>query len=374
MSRTGIPTTVRALSFPARRWLGAAFIAAFLVLDGLAVQAILFHSTGDPNYNTEAPTGLLADSGWQWQGRWGRFLGTPIHPKYFVTAAHVGGRIGEALVLDGQSYLTTFSTNVPGSDLRLWRICGQFPDFAPVHTNHHAVGRSLVWFGRGTQRGSEVILTNGAMTELRGWEWGQVDGELRWGTNRVEEVVDGEPGIGPLLRAAFDKDGGEDECHLSTGDSGGAAFVREGNRWELAGIHYAVDGPYRRTTGGTEFKAALFDHRGLLMFDGTNWVEVADDDGLPAGSLYATDVSAHAGWISEFISQEVPADSTPVLQSAEGVDGIFTDVAEALVDPEAQTIRLSAPVQLSFFRLRSCSSSLITDVSASAGILVFRYE
>jgi len=356
-----------------KRWLRVALAAAIVMLDVLVAQAILFHSTGDPNHNTEAPTGSLAGSGWQWQGRWGSFLGTPIHPKYFITAAHVGGRIGQALVLDGQSYLTTFSTNVPGSDLRLWRICGQFPDYAEVHTNGNAVGRTLVWIGRGTQRGPEVILTNGAMTELRGWTWGPGDGVMRWGTNRVEEIVDGEASIGPLLRAAFDADGGDDECHLSTGDSGGAAFVREGNHWELAGIHYAVDGPYRWSAEGAEFNAALFDHRGFFFNDGTNWVEVAEGD-PPPGGLYATDVSAHADWILQFISRPVPDDTMPVLQSAAAVDGVYADVAEVLVDPDARTIQLSPPTEPKFFRLRSCNPSRITDVATEAGSLVLRYE
>ncbi|MGA1238438.1 MAG: hypothetical protein ACO34E_16430, partial [Limisphaerales bacterium] len=97
--------------------------------------AILLYGTGDPARNTTAPSGELEGSGWQWQGRWGGFLGTPIHPKFFLTAAHVGGVVGQALELDGASYVTTFATNVPGSDLRLWRICGSFPDYARLRTN-----------------------------------------------------------------------------------------------------------------------------------------------------------------------------------------------------------------------------------------------
>jgi hypothetical protein len=349
------------------------WVIPFLLLDVLVVQAILFHSTGDPNHNTEAPAGPLAGSGWQWQGQWGGFLGTPIHPKYFITAAHVGGRIGRALVLDGQSYLTTFSTNVPGTDLRLWRICGEFSDYAPVHTNGNLVGRTLVWFGRGTQRGSEVVLTNEMGTELRGWHWGPADGVTRWGTNRVEEVVDGEEGVGPLLRAAFDIEGGADECHLSTGDSGGAAFVLEGDRWELAGIHYAVDGPYRWTAEGTSFYAALVDQRGFFVHDGTSWVAVAEDE-PPAGSLYASDVSAHADWILDFVAREAPDDSTPVLQRATAVNGEYRDVAEALVDSESRTIEVRTPSEPSYYRLRSCGSSRIVDVSVQGESLIFRYE
>src|SRR5438552_3750751 len=41
-------------------------------------QAVILLSTDDPNYNTTEPTGRLAGSGWQYEGFWGSFLGTPI--------------------------------------------------------------------------------------------------------------------------------------------------------------------------------------------------------------------------------------------------------------------------------------------------------
>src|SRR5882757_11346916 len=64
--------------------------AVSLLLGASSAKAILFYQTGDPNYNTTAPGGSLTNSGWQYEGTWGGFLGTPIAPKYFITAAHVG--------------------------------------------------------------------------------------------------------------------------------------------------------------------------------------------------------------------------------------------------------------------------------------------
>jgi hypothetical protein len=47
---------------------------------------VILMETSDPTANTTAPTGEYADSGWQYQGRWGNFLGTVISPNCFITA------------------------------------------------------------------------------------------------------------------------------------------------------------------------------------------------------------------------------------------------------------------------------------------------
>src|SRR3954447_4882069 len=66
--------------------------------------------------NTSPPTGSLLNSGWQFEGQWGNFLGTPIAPtgatstKFFITAAHVGG--AGSFQYNGTQYLvdTTFGS------------------------------------------------------------------------------------------------------------------------------------------------------------------------------------------------------------------------------------------------------------------------
>ncbi len=335
--------------------------------------AILLYGTGDPARNTTAPSGELEGSGWQWQGRWGGFLGTPIHPKFFLTAAHVGGVVGQALELDGASYVTTFATNVPGSDLRLWRICGSFPDYARLRTNGSPVGMDMVCMGRGTQRGAEVTLTNSLGVELRGWRWGVRDGVMRWGVNRVEEVYDGGATLGPLLRAGFDADGGEEECHLSVGDSGGAAFVREGGRWELAGIHYAVDGPYSWEGSGPGFNAALFNHEGFFWQDGADWVPVTDGGQAGAGSMYISDVSSHAEWILEYMGRTGWGDGVPFVQRADVLGGVYRDVLEAEVDEGAMKILVPLAGASGYYRLRGCIGTEITGVQTNEASLIFSY-
>ena len=45
-------------------------------------HAVILYATGDPEANTSAPTGDLVDSGWQWAGLWGSFMGTPIRLSF----------------------------------------------------------------------------------------------------------------------------------------------------------------------------------------------------------------------------------------------------------------------------------------------------
>src|SRR6266540_4059129 len=133
-----------------------AFLFASIWLTAISANAILFYSNGDPNYNTTAPGGNLADSGWQFEGIWGGFLGTPIAPKYFITARHVPGNVGDPYFFQGVAYWVTAVHEDPDSDLRICRICGAFPVSAPLYTNTNEVANSLLVIGRGTQRGAPV--------------------------------------------------------------------------------------------------------------------------------------------------------------------------------------------------------------------------
>ena len=168
----------------------AAALAASAILPTRA-PAVVFNSTGDATYNTTAPSGTLTNSGWQYEGFWGDFLGTAIAPKYFITAEHIGGAIGQTFVFHGVPYTTTARYDDPDSDLRIWRICGTFPEYAPIYTNTNEVGQSCVVIGRGTQRAAPVTTTNLLGTvKTNGWQWGTYDGLIRWGENAVAAAED----------------------------------------------------------------------------------------------------------------------------------------------------------------------------------------
>ena len=68
-------------------------LAVLLAVLPLKANAVTFLSTADPEYNTTAPAGALADSGWQFQGLWGAYLGTVISSNAFLTAGHIGGTL-----------------------------------------------------------------------------------------------------------------------------------------------------------------------------------------------------------------------------------------------------------------------------------------
>ena len=84
-------------------WKGSLGSFLFLALVYVpCVHAVILEGTGNPSYNTNAPTGSLTNSGWQYEGLWSSFyLGTPIAPNFFITAHHIGGYMGSNIVLNG---------------------------------------------------------------------------------------------------------------------------------------------------------------------------------------------------------------------------------------------------------------------------------
>src|SRR5690242_1174098 len=80
-----------------------------LLISALSGHAVIFYSTGDPSYNTNAPGGALTNSGWQYQGAWATFSGTVISSNAFITAKHVGGTVGDLFTFQGAQYTTTAS-------------------------------------------------------------------------------------------------------------------------------------------------------------------------------------------------------------------------------------------------------------------------
>ncbi|MEY2536975.1 MAG: hypothetical protein QOG67_715 [Verrucomicrobiota bacterium] len=279
-------------------------LLAFSLLAALSARAVILLDTGDPTVNTTAPAGALADSGWQYQGDWGGWLGTPISPNFFVSAAHLG-QASDHISFQGSSYQIVQSFSLPGSDLLIWQVQGIFPYFAPLYTRQDETGQHLVVIGRGTERGSEVIL-NGT---LRGWNWGNDTDVRRWGENDIAEIIP--YGGHDLLYATFDQHATFDEqgqptdrpheCHLSRNDSGGAVFLNDNGAWKLAAINFAVDDLYTAPSTSAQFLAAIFDARGYYSYDGTNFNQISGPSPVPTG-FYGSRISSELAWICSVIA------------------------------------------------------------------------
>ncbi len=281
---------VRGLFLFSRR-LGALLIAIALCSFPGAVRGVILFRTGDPAANTTEPTGALAGSGWQYQGRFGNYLGTAIAPHYFITAKHLGTGPPH-FVFHGVNYTIVNSFADPGSDLRIFRVAETLPVYAPLYTRSDELGKNLVVIGRGTQRGEDRVVDG----QLRGWLYSASDNVQRWGENQVSSV------LGGTIRVLFDQGGLPHEAHISDGDSGGAVFLKDGSVWKLAGINSDVDRFASGPDGGGPYSAALFDMRGSYRSDGTL---VTGDNPVPS-SFYVARISSRLSWITTIIGPSDP--------------------------------------------------------------------
>lgn len=333
-----------------RRWLPCAVFGVAALWGAPTTRGMIFYSSGDAAKNTTAPEGELADSGWQYQGYWLTYTGTPVGPFHFLTAKHVGGKVGNVFTWQGVAYTTTARIAHPQADLALWQVDQPFPYWADLHTGKDEVGKELVVLGRGRRRGAAVSVPGASVGELRGWYWGSSDGKLRWGQNVVTAVVGGPDGAATqMLYATFDREGGENEAHLAVGDSGGAVFLREDDQWKLAGINLAVDG-YFSTNGLTDswFNAAIFDTGGLYQGSNGGGFLVADQGtDIPSG-FYAARLSSSVNWIRTVAPlPEAPALVQAVSRRSHGTRGVF-EVPLALAGTPSTDPRLGGPQMVVF--------------------------
>lgn len=268
------------------------FFIPLVLLAGQTCRGVVCLDTDDPQSRIRTPGD---NSGWQYEGKFNDFLGVPIAPHFFITATHIGGNIGHVLDFHGDPYTTIAKHDIPSTDLTIWEVdhAKPFPTYAPLSSGVADVGSVVTLVGRGTQRGTAVVVGG----EPKGWQWGLTDNVQRWGRNTVEAVVTA-PGFGELLYCDFNSPGLPDECHLTTGDSGGGMFVLEAGLWRLAGINFSVDGPFREPPSGASFNATLHDAGGLEYSNGAGWTLVPEGEGDVASSFYCSRVSGSMAFIS----------------------------------------------------------------------------
>ena len=348
-----------------------------------SARAVVFYGSGDPTHNSSAPTGTLADSGWQWQGIWGGLLGTAIAPGFFVTAAHVGGGPGQMFYLNltEKNYVTVASYLAPNADLRIWQVAGTFPSFAPRYNGSAERNKGAVVLGRGGERGDPVVVTGALGPETKGWLWSSADTATRWGTNTVAAVIDasgasvnGRSALpDDLLRFTFDANAGTDEVTLSVGDSGGGVFVLDGGVWKLAGVNHAVESTYRFTADGPDFSAAIFDRGGLYNQTTTGWVLVPDQPvNLPA-AFYAVRMAGNESWIASVIAGQVTPEKVMAVESATAPEGPYADEPAAQLQAANSQFLVPVTGQARFYRLRADYAVNVNSATVVGRNLVLRF-
>jgi len=344
---------------------------ALIVTGALRVSAVLFQSTGDPGYNTNAPSGVLTNSGWQYEGSWGNYLGTPIAPRFFITASHIFVPPDTVFVFNGVTYHPTVLFATLDSDLSVWQVAETFPRYAPLYTSSDESNKHVVVIGRGTERGDPVVV--GGLTN--GWTWGTTNYVQRWGENDVSSITDFGLGVGELLTCTFDRGAGSNECHLSLGDSGGAMFIQDGGVWKLAGINRSVDGEFSNTVAGTEpFSAAMLDMRGLYeQIDPTNWVLITGYQPVPS-AFYCTRISANMDWINSVINFEAGDDlQSPSIQVvSNGVQISFATASERSYRVLSST-DLASDVWTTFTNDVQGTGEIVSIVDTNAGAFPQRF-
>ena len=346
------------------------------------LQAIILLRTGDHDENTSAPTGELLDSGWQYLGDWGSFLGTVIGPKHFITARHIGGEIGKPFEYQGETYTTTGFYEIGRPDLRVWEICGEFPGpYAPLYSQGDEADKELVFFGRGANRGAEVWIETGSGPELRGWRQGDWDKRRRWGENVVTflgNLDERDPPDDPqYLVVDFDRDGLPNEASVGGGDSGGGVFIRDGDHWALAGINVAADSPFSFQPAGDGFHAALFDAGGMYyIFDKEEgWVYLRDRvKDLPA-AFYSQRISNHISEIQAILGGEALfLEEEPWVVSSEFPGRGYASEFERSLDSDSRLIEIPIQGETRFYRLQGCEDYEITSIELSDTSVLIHYR
>jgi len=115
-----------------------------------------------------------------------------------------------------------------------------------------------------------------------------------------------------------------DPVYISWDKDSGAVFIQAAGTWKLAGINFAVDGPYNLSGSGPGFSASIFDDGGLYRGGEGNWQLSA---ALTSGSVVIWDrtgTGVNVGVGSTLTS--VPTDASRNSMDVDGSDGDVTNI------------------------------------------------
>lgn len=352
-------------------------LCLLLFLTTISLSAVIFANTGDPEHNTTPPSNPAEAKAWHLQGNWKTCQGTPIAPQWFVTAKHIGGFVGEAFTFRGKSYTAVARVLDPETDLALWGVAEVFPEFAEMYQRKDEIGKRLIVFGRGEQRGEPVLLGS----EVRGWRQGQGGGFMRWGENiidQIAEVEDTQPRkLGELVGATFDRNGLPSEVGLAPCDSGGGMFLRQGNVWKLAAVNFGSGGQFKRAEEDEPFFANMLDVGGFFVQNSEDnqqeeFFEFFEDqeEDIPT-KIWGTRLSYRFDWIRETIDAFPNPVETIHLETSETIDGPYSEISDWRLTHSPLAIKVSKPTTAQFYRIRaSVSTNLLPPKLITDGLLI----
>lgn len=335
-------------------------------------EALVYCITNGVDVHQQAPTGTLAQSGWQQTVPVDYFLGTIIHSNALLTADHIGEiTTNDTFFLEGTHTLTSKApTN--GSDLAIFF-------FSPPITNREHIARIniesdidtnalVVYQGRGMERGAVVV--SGTSTNGWKWAWDKWLGIRRWGVNHTFDATSD----GLCALAAFDNNGDPDECMLSAGDSGGPGFIKTGSGWKVAMVNYSVHpGTFSLSTNPVSaFNATLYDCAGLYYQSNGKWLWIPPEASPEPCLLICTRTSQRIQWITNTIAGlTFPADlgiswncQTNQPSAAQAASGLWFEIIATNAGPYTArnvSIDLTWPTGLHICGSSATHGSLTTN-------------
>ena len=327
------------------------------------LMAVFFLATENPEHNTTPPANAAEARAWGLQGIWRTCQGTPIAPRWFLSAKHIGGAIGDPFTVHGKTHYAIARILDPDSDLVLWGVTESFQDHAALFREGDEIGKRMLVFGRGEVRGRPVFLKTDTIQELKRWQRGSGQAMMRWGENIVTESADDpvliQEGLGHMIGAEFNREGLPDEAGLGPCDSGGGMFLWQDNEWKLAAINYAAGGRYKTTQQGNGFDAVLFDEGGLFACTDENcraedsWEFIEDDEVDQPGSIWGTRIQYRSSWIEENIAAMPDPETSIILESAQEPTGPFEAETAWSLSQIPLALEIRVPESRRFYRMKT---------------------
>ncbi len=278
-------------------------LACLLMIFAQPAGALVYCVTNAVDPHQSAPTGLLANSGWQQTVPLDLFLATVIASNALLTAGHIVEiTLEDSFVYEGTNHTLTARESDPGSDLAVYFFTPPVTNFARLQIETNDIGARVVLQGRGMERGAEVLGSGGATNGWR-WAWNRQWAIRRWGVNQYVGAL---PGYPTYAVATFDNNGDPDECMLSVGDSGGPGFIQTGSGWKLATVNFSVDpATFTLSTNAVDaFAASLYDYAGLYYDDNGTWLYAPPGEPpapIPC-RMINTRVSQRIAWLTNTVA------------------------------------------------------------------------